>query len=88
MDESLKDFNAAKRQMQRQKRKANLEYSTKFLERKGIPFKDLNNGVHLRVEAKGGAVIDFWPSTGLWILKDGTRNRGIFNLYKYIRDKL
>lgn len=87
MDEKLKEFNAAKRQMQKQKRKANLEYSTKFLQSRGIPFKTLNNGVHLRVEVKG-AVIDFWPSTGLWILKDGTRNRGIFNLHKYIRDKL
>lgn len=87
MDDSLKDFNAAKRQMKQQKRRENLEYSTKFLERKAISFKSLNNGVHLQVEAKG-TIIDFWPSTGLWILKDGTRNRGIFNLYKYIRDKL
>lgn len=53
MDDSLKDFNAAKRQMQRQKRRENLEYSTKFLERKAISFKSLNNGVHFKWKLKG-----------------------------------
>ena len=32
--------------------------------------------------------IDFYPSTGLYILKDGTRGRGIFNLWKLVKDKL
>ena len=84
---SVKDWYAAKRQMKQQKRKANAEYSTAFLIRKRIPFTSLNGGVMLRIDVKG-LVIDFFPSTGLWLLKDGTRNRGIFNLWKSVRDKL
>ena len=84
---TIKQWYGAERQKKQQKRKENAAYSTQFLIKKKIPFTSLNGGVLLRVEVKG-TVIDFFPSTGLWILKDGTRNRGIFNLYKYIRDTL
>ena len=69
------------------KRKANREYGLEFLKRKNIPFVDLNNGVHVRL-VFDDETIDFYPSTGLYILKDGTRGRGIFNLWKLVRGKL
>ena len=76
-----------KRKAQRDKRKANKEYNLAFLKSKDVPFVDLNDGVHVRV-VLDGETIDFYPSTGLYILKDGTRGRGIFNLWKLVKDKL
>ena len=75
------------RKAQSDKRKANKEYSLGFLKRKNIPFVELNNGVHVRLVFDGDTV-DFYPSTGLYILKDGTRGRGIFNLWKLVKDRL
>ena len=80
-------FSPEERKRKAAKRQHNREYSTAFLAKKKIEFTSLNGGVHLRITAKG-QTIDFWPSTGLWVLKGGTRNRGIFKLYKYIRDEL
>ena len=65
----------------------NREYSLGFLKRKNIPFVELNNGVHVRL-VFDDETIDFYPSTGLYILKDGTRGRGIFNLWKLVKDRL
>lgn len=87
MSDDVYGFYAAKRKVQQEKRKANKEYALEFLQRKGIPYKELNAGVHLRITLTD-FVVDFYPSTGLYILKDGTRGRGIFNLWKLVRDKL
>ena len=65
----------------------NREYNLAFLKSKDIPFVDLNDGVHVRV-VLDGETIDFYPSTGLYILKDGTRGSGIFNLWKLVKDRL
>lgn len=75
------------REARKKKRKANKEYNLGFLKRKNIPFVELNNGVHVRL-VFDDETIDFYPSTGLYILKDGTRGRGIFNLWKLVKDKL
>lgn len=75
------------REARKKKRKSNREYSLGFLKRKNIPFVELNNGVHVRL-VFDDETIDFYPSTGLYILKDGTRGRGIFNLWKLVKDKL
>ena len=65
------------REARKKKRKSNREYGLGFLKRKNIPFVELNNGVHVRL-VFDGETIDFYPSTGLYILKDGNRSRGIF----------
>ena len=75
------------RKARSEKRKANKEYNLAFLKRKDIPFVDMNNGVHVRL-VFDGETIDFYPSTGLYILKDGTKGRGIFSLWKLVKDKL
>ena len=79
------EFYKARKILQQEKKKQNLEYSTEFLTKHKIPFESFNNGIMLRVKVKG-EVIEFYPSTGLWMLKSGLRGRGIFNLWKYIRD--
>lgn len=87
MSDEIYEYFTEKRKVQSDKRKANKEYGLGFLKRKNIPFVDLNSGAHIRL-VFGEETIDFYPSTGLYILKDGTRDRGIFNLWKLVRDKL
>lgn len=87
MSEEVYQYFSEKRKVKSEKRKANKEYNLAFLKRKNIPFVDLNEGVHVRL-VLDGETIDFYPSTGLYILKDGTRGRGIFNLWKLVRGKL
>ena len=87
MSEEIYIHFSEQRKARSEKRKANKEYGLEFLKRKNIPFVELNNGVHVRL-VFDDETIDFYPSTGLYILKDGTRGRGIFNLWKLVKDKL
>lgn len=81
-----KSYYAQKRAQQRIKRESNRLYATEFLKRHKVPFVSLNQGYMLRITVPD-EVIDFYPTTGLWQTKSETR-RGIFNLWKYVRDKL
>ena len=87
MSDEIYLYFSEKRKAQSDKRKANKEYNLAFLKSKDVPFVELNNGVHVRL-VFDDETIDFYPSTGLYILKDGTRGRGIFNLWKLVKDKL
>ncbi len=56
--------------------------STNLLLDSGIVFVSKNNGAHLIISAKN-EIIDFWPSTGLWIVRSIKRkHRGVFNLIR------
>lgn len=67
-----------------EKKKDNKENSTKLLTEHDVEFESRNNGVHLIVYAEGDKLIDFWPSTGLWIRRWHTqkRERGVMRLLK------
>lgn len=60
---------------------SNKEQSTAILDRHHIDYTSHNNGIHLRVAAADGTVIDFWPSTGKFIGPAGS-GRGVFNLLR------
>ena len=63
----------------KEKKRNNLEYSTKILEDAGIPFIKKNGGVHLIIDG----AFDFWPSTGLFINRANQKQgRGVKNLLK------
>ncbi len=65
------------------KRRSNTEYSTKLLQGIGVKFESKNLGSHLIIEGKE-CLIDFWPSTGKFIPRDGTKKgRGVNNLLKH-----
>ena len=87
MSEEIYLHFSEQRKARSEKRKANKEYGLEFLKCRNIPFVDMNNGAHVRL-VFDGETIDFYPSTGLYILKDGTRGRGIFTLWKLVKDKL
>ena len=49
-----------------------------------IPFIEYNNGVHLAVEGPN-CYIDFWPTTGTWIVRGrSAKHFGLYNLREYI----
>lgn len=51
----------------------------------GIEFESKNDGAHLIIVVKS-QVINFWPGTGLWMLKEETRRHGgVFPLIQYVK---
>ena len=65
------------------KKLSNIESSTLMLLDKGYDVEIKNNGVHLIVDWND-KTIDFWPSTGKWIVRGGKTSRGVKGLIKYI----
>ena len=83
MSEIGDDFAAIKK-IQQEKRADNRAQSADILRAAGIAFTSNNDGAHLIVTA-GHAVVDFWPGTGLWIVRgNATQKRGVRNLLKHI----
>ena len=78
------DFRAM-REHGKKKKQRNMDYSTNLLSENKIEFESKNHGTHLIVSAPFGK-IDFWPSTGKWITRNGRMkiDRGVKNLLKYI----
>ena len=86
MSEELREEYKAYNKVKKAKKASNLEQSTELLKLAGIDFESKNNGVHLIVTDFKGNLIDFWPSTGKWIVRKGKTSRGIQNLIRYIKD--
>lgn len=70
--------------MKQEKRASNRENSAELLASAGIPFTSHNGGAHLIVEGRD-CFIDFWPGTGRWISRDGTKGFGVRNLLEYLK---
>jgi hypothetical protein len=75
------------RAMKAEKRCANRHASAGILSKSGIVFETKNDGAHLVVLA-GHCVVDFWPGTGLWIVRGGTkRRRGVRKLVHFVANQ-
>ena len=73
------------RKIRQEKKRANLSSSTAMLEQNGIRFTSNNGGIHL-VLSSGSEVIDYWPSTGLWMIRGNPRkHRGVNRLIAYMK---
>lgn len=70
--------------MSSEKRSRNLISSTEILDNHNIEYESKNNGVHLIVKGIDG-LIDFWPSTGKFNLRNGKSGRGVFKLIRHCR---
>lgn len=58
--------------------------STRLLAESGVQFEAKNGGAHLVVKHHQ-SYIDFWPGTGLWIVRGSTkRNRGVLRLLRFL----
>ena len=78
--EELKEHSKAKKL-------TNKEKSTKLLKDNNIKFKSVNNGIHLIV-SYGKGKIDFYPSTGLWLVRGQKfKKRGVYPLMEFIKNK-
>lgn len=77
------DFRALAK-FKQEKRADNRDQSAAILQRAGILFESKNLGAHLVVMA-GAKTVDFWPGTGLWIVR-GTneRKRGVRKLVEFV----
>ncbi len=84
MRESFEYFGAQRKERQ-EKRSSNREQSAKLLTDAGVRFESKNDGAHLVVTV-GHEAVDFWPGTGLWIVRGlPARHRGVMKLLAYIR---
>lgn len=78
---------ADRREAMRDKKRANIVSSLANLKNEGIVY-DKKSETHYKVFGQN-MVVDFWPSTGLWIdVKNDVRKRGVKNLIVYIKNSL
>lgn len=86
MSELGEYFHDMKKFRQSQRAKNRLG-STNMLQAAGITFESKHDGAHLIIQA-GTDMIDFWPGTGLWIVRGGRlRDRGVKKLINYIKQR-
>ncbi len=69
------------RQERKLKKLENSKNAYSLLDEKKIPYEVKNHGIHLVVDGN----IDYWPSTGKFIVRGGNKGRGIFNLIKEVQ---
>lgn len=68
-----------------ERRANNRASSTDLLRADGVEFDERNAGAHLIVPA-GRDIVDFWPGTGLWIVRGSpVQHRGVHHLLRYIK---
>jgi hypothetical protein len=62
-----------------------------LLKAAGIEFHSHNEGAHLIVAYTNlyglPRTVDFWPGTGLWIMKGVAKGRGVFKLIRFIEHR-
>lgn len=76
------------KEARQQKRAENRESSQELLREAGVRFVSKNSEAHLIVTTDGGHAIDFWPGTGLWIMRGSTqRHRGVRKLIAFCKPK-
>jgi len=62
---------------------SNLEFSTNLLLEKDVSFESKSEGLQLIVKGQG-KIVDFYPTTGLFIVRGGKRGRGVKQLLKLV----
>jgi hypothetical protein len=75
-----RDVSAARKE----KRAENRESSPGILTKHEVQFASKNAGAHLIV-SHGKFIVDFWPGTGKWIFRGGSKKgRGVYNLLRHL----
>lgn len=79
------DFYRDMKAYKQEKRAGNRESSASMLQAAGIPFVSKNNGAHL-VIVQQTLTVDFWPGTGLWMIRGNDhKRRGVRGLIGFIK---
>ena len=71
------------KEVSREKKLSNKEFSTMLLDKMGVDYESKNDGIHLIV-FNSLEFIDFYPSTGKWIPRGKQARRGVKKLLDYI----
>lgn len=86
-DESMGDVWREIKEARQKKRADNRQSSAELLRSAGIAFEAKNIDAHLIVSG-AGRVVDFWPGTGLWMVRgQPTRRYGVRGLISFCRQK-
>jgi hypothetical protein len=80
----MKEIFDAMKEHSQQKRANNREKCAEALTTAGVMFEAKNGGAHLVVEGNNG-FIDYWPGTGKWHDRNGSKGFGVRNLLKHLR---
>ena len=72
------------KKVSREKKLSNKEFSTVLLDKMGIDYESKNNGIHLIV-FNDLETIDFYPSTGRWLVRGGKTSRGVMKMLDYMQ---
>lgn len=89
MGEFYNDVKEAKRERKEGYQKNQMQGDLKWLRSFGFAIEEHNGGGHLTITVKterGERLVDFWPQTGLWKVRDGrAEGRFVRNFVKYFR---
>jgi len=69
-----------------EKRAKNREQSTRLLGERKIVFQSFNGGAHLIIEHRD-LTVDYWPGTGRWHVRGGTKGFGVKKLLKRLNEE-
>lgn len=78
------------REMTRQKKERKYHRKVKalhLLKENHVVYEELNNGYQLRINVDKDVVIDYWPTTGRWIIRNKKACFGVYSLLKFLRRK-
>ena len=75
-DDNMGDFWRDVKAASQVKRANNRQSSPDMLRSAGVPFTSKNGDAHLIATTDGGHIVDFWPGTGLWIMRGSTKHHG------------
>jgi len=83
-DESRGELFRGMKERRKQEKAANVKQARQALVEREIFITEHNNGTHWKVKGADG-YIDFWPSTGRWIVPGGKKGFGVNALIKHIK---
>jgi hypothetical protein len=83
------EFFSAYRKLRKEARARNREASPHMMRAAGLDFTSHNGGSHVVVAKGPHGPIDFWPGTGLWIVRSNKRReRGVLKLIAYVKGEM
>lgn len=84
MDDDMGNYYAAMKEHSREKKLSNKETAKQLFELHKVDYETKNNGMMWIVNSKEHGTVIYYPTTGLYSVKNIKKGRGVFNLLKFI----
>lgn len=78
------DVYRAWKEIKKEKKESNLDNSMRLLDENGVTYTSHNNGYHVIIYT-AAKTVDFWPTTGKFIIRGGSQGRGVNDLLKFLK---